>query len=201
MTLLFADIVDFTPMSSRMGPQEVVDVLNAVFSAFDDLVDRYNLEKIKTIGDAYMVVGGLPGQPEDHLGRVAEMALGLAAEVDALEIARHHMIRFRIGINTGPVVAGVIGRQKFIYDVWGDTVNTASRMESLGLPGRIQVTQVVYERLRDRFQFRAARIHRRQGQGPDGDVVPDGPARRNDGRAGRGRATGMGGGAQNGDDR
>jgi class 3 adenylate cyclase len=153
VTLLFADIVDFTPMSSRMGPQEVVDVLNAVFSAFDDLVDRHGLEKIKTIGDAYMVVGGLPGQPEDHVGRVAEMALGLAAEVDALEIARHHMIRFRIGINTGPVVAGVIGRQKFIYDVWGDTVNTASRMESLGLPGRIQVTQVVYERLRDRFHF------------------------------------------------
>ena len=150
-TLLFADIVNFTTMSSRMTPTEVVALLNDVFSLFDDLVDRYDLEKIKTIGDAYMVVGGLPGQSPDHVERVADMAIELCEQVR--RIARQPDLQFRVGIHVGPIVAGVIGVKKFIYDVWGDTVNVASRMESHGIPGAIQVTSAVYERLRDRYRF------------------------------------------------
>jgi class 3 adenylate cyclase len=153
VSLLFADIVGFTGMSSNMDAAELVTTLNDVFSVFDALVDASGLEKIKTIGDAYMIVGGMPEWQPDHLERMAALALRLADEVGRHEAARRLGIQFRIGIHTGPVVAGVIGTKKFIYDVWGDTVNVASRMESTGEPGRIQVTGAVEARLRERFEL------------------------------------------------
>ena len=165
ITLLFADIVGFTQISSRMSPTELVGILNEVFSLFDELVDRHGLEKIKTIGDAYMVVGGLPPNEEQHTERVAEMALDLAADVAALPAAVSTGIEFRFGIHVGPAVAGVIGRRKFIYDVWGDTVNTASRMEAHGLPGRIHVTEAVHDRLRDAFEFEPRGLINVRGKG------------------------------------
>jgi len=166
VTLLFADVVEFTRLSSTLSPSELVGVLNDVFSAFDGLVDRYDLEKVKTIGDAYMVVGGLTDGSADHTARVADMALALAAAVDRIEAAVRLGIRFRIGIHCGPVIAGVIGTRKFIYDIWGDTVNLASRMESLGAPGRIQVTQAVKERLEGRFDLELRGLIEVKGKGP-----------------------------------
>jgi len=151
MTVLFADVVGFTQFASRLEPREVVDVLNRVFSRFDALVDAHRLEKIKTIGDAYMVVGGLVADPVDHAERVAELGLDILSEVRG--ITGEYALDLRVGMHTGPAVAGVIGIKKFIYDVWGDTVNTASRLESHGVPGRIQVTRGTYERLRGRFAF------------------------------------------------
>jgi class 3 adenylate cyclase len=134
-----------------MDAAELVTLLNDVFSVFDGLVAASGLEKIKTIGDAYMIVGGMPVWQPDHLERMASFALRIAAEVGRTEAAHRLGVQFRIGMHTGPVVAGVIGTRKFIYDVWGDTVNVASRMESTGEPGRIQVTGAVERRLRDRF--------------------------------------------------
>jgi class 3 adenylate cyclase len=166
VTLLFADIVGFTQLSSGLPAAELVEILNDVFSAFDGLVARYGLEKIKTIGDAYMVVGGLPERMEDHTGRVADMALELRGEIERLSSGSHSDIRFRVGMSVGPVVAGVIGVTKFIYDVWGDTVNTASRMESHGLPDRIHVTKGVYARLRDRYLFEPRGMIEVKGKGP-----------------------------------
>jgi class 3 adenylate cyclase len=147
------DLVDFTRRSRETTPERVVQVLDDLFSALDTLAERYRLEKIKTIGDAYMVVGGLPEPRPDHAQAVADMALAVREEV-----ARHldpagEPLAVRIGIDTGPVVAGVIGRRKFSYDLWGDTVNTASRMESNGVPGCIQVTERTYRRLRDGFRL------------------------------------------------
>jgi len=153
VSVLFADIVDFTPLSDRLNPEQVVVLLDEVFTAFDALADAEGLEKIKTIGDAYMVAGGLPEPRPDHVRAVAEMALGMLDEVARCAERFGAPLSVRIGIDTGPVVAGVIGRRKFIYDLWGDTVNTASRMESQGLPGTIQATRAVYERLRDRYEF------------------------------------------------
>jgi len=166
VTLLFADIVGFTQMSSGLSAAELVEILNRVFSAFDGLVGRYGLEKIKTIGDAYMVVGGLPEHIEDHTARVADMALELRNEIARISSGAGSEIRFRVGMNVGPVVAGVIGVTKFIYDVWGDTVNTASRMEAHGVPDRIHVTHAVYERLRDRYTFEWRGIIDVKGKGP-----------------------------------
>jgi class 3 adenylate cyclase len=151
VSLLFADIVGFTRMSSTMDAAELVALLNDIFSVFDGLVAASGLEKVKTIGDAYMIVGGMPVWQPDHLERLATLALSIAAEVGDHEVARRLGVEFRIGMHTGPVVAGVIGTRKFIYDMWGDTVNMASRMESSGVPGRIQVTGAVERRLRDRF--------------------------------------------------
>src|SRR2546430_2840354 len=128
-------------------------MLNNVCSAFDRLAERHGLEKIKTVGDAYMVVAGLPTPRADHAEAMAEMALDMQAEITRLAAERGREFQLRIGINTGPVVAGVIGLKKFAYDLWGDTVNVASRMESHGVPGRIQVTPDTYARLRDRYQF------------------------------------------------
>jgi adenylate cyclase len=153
VSVLFADIVDFTPLADRLRPEEVVALLDEIFTAFDALADRHGLEKIKTIGDAYMVAGGLPVPRQDHEEAVAEMALGMLEEVARCAERFGTPLSVRIGIDTGPVVAGVIGRRKFIYDLWGDTVNTASRMESHGLPGTIQATRTVYDRLRDRYEF------------------------------------------------
>jgi class 3 adenylate cyclase len=153
VTLMFADIVGFTRLSSYLSAHELVQMLNDVFTVFDELVDRHGLEKVKTIGDAYMVVGGMSDHAGDHTERVAAMALELGASVGAVDAATRHGVRFRIGLHAGPVVAGVIGTRKFIYDVWGDTVNVASRMESLGEPGRIQVTSTIVTRPQDAFLF------------------------------------------------
>ncbi|OGO53625.1 MAG: hypothetical protein A2V85_00380 [Chloroflexi bacterium RBG_16_72_14] len=166
VTLLFADIVEFTRLSSNLSPTELVGVLNEVFTAFDDLVDRYGLEKVKTIGDAYMVVGGLSERMDDHTARMAAMALELADTVGRIEAAVRLGIAFRIGLHRGPVVAGVIGTRKFIYDIWGDTVNLASRMESHGVPGRVQVTHAVRERLEGAFRFEARGLVDIKGKGP-----------------------------------
>jgi class 3 adenylate cyclase len=154
VTVLFADLVDFTASSDRSSPERVVQVLGGLFTAFDRLAARHGLEKIKTIGDAYMVVGGLPEPRPDHAQAVAEMALAMQAEVGRHRDPGGRPLRLRIGIDSGPVVAGVLGTARFAYDLWGDTVNTASRMESHGLPGCIQVTARTYERLRDRYRFR-----------------------------------------------
>jgi adenylate cyclase len=155
VTVLFADVVDFTRFTERTAPERVVGVLDEIFSAFDGLAERLGLEKIKTIGDAYMVAAGLPDPRPDHAAAGAEMALAMQAEVGRLCTALNLDLAIRIGMQSGPVIAGVIGRRKFIYDLWGDTVNTASRMESSGLPGRIQVTEAVFERLRSAYDFEA----------------------------------------------
>jgi len=155
VSVLFADIVGFTKMSERVTPVELVDRLNRMFSSFDDLADKLKLEKIKTIGDAYMVAGGLHSHEYDHAQTIAEMALGMQRR--ALEFSRDfgEALSIRIGIHTGPVVAGVIGKRKFIYDVWGDTVNTASRMESHGEPGMIHVTEETRQLLKDMYTLTA----------------------------------------------
>ncbi|MDW8200985.1 MAG: adenylate/guanylate cyclase domain-containing protein [Cyanobacteriota bacterium SKYGB_h_bin112] len=153
VSILFADIVGFTPLSAQMQPIELVGMLNQVFSEFDRLVDQYQLEKIKTIGDAYMVAAGLPIPREDHAEAIAELALAMQAAMQNFYTAAGDPIRIRIGINSGMVVAGVIGTKKFIYDLWGDTVNVANRMESYGEPGKIQVTEATYGRLRDRYHL------------------------------------------------
>ncbi|MEX2546600.1 MAG: adenylate/guanylate cyclase domain-containing protein [Chloroflexota bacterium] len=165
-TLLIADIVGFTTISSRMSANELVELLNEIFSALDALVDHHGLEKVKTIGDAYWVIGGVPVQTADHVERVADFALGMVATIEGMQAGMPHPISCRIGINCGPVVAGVIGTKRTIYDVWGDTVNMASRMESLGMPGRIQVTAAVYERLRGRFTFEERGTIEVKGMGP-----------------------------------
>ena len=151
-SILFADVVDFTPWSERLSPAEVVGYLDHLFSHFDTLVEQYGLEKIKTIGDCYMVAAGVPTPRADHARALALMAL------DMLEAMRSHDelarlgLELRVGINSGPVVAGVIGRKRFLYDLWGDAVNTASRMESYGTPGRIQITRETCELLGDEFE-------------------------------------------------
>jgi class 3 adenylate cyclase len=152
-TVLFADIVDFTPRSQQIAPEQVVQALNELFSVFDQLARQRGLEKIKTIGDAYMVAGGLPDPRPDHVEAVAEMALAMRDAVARRSDPSGRPLQVRIGIDTGPVVAGVIGTSKFSYDLWGDTVNTASRMESDGVAGCIQVTARTWKRLRDGYRF------------------------------------------------
>ncbi len=153
VTVLFADLVDFTQRSQRIAPKQVVAILNDLFTTFDQLAECQGLEKIKTVGDAYMVAGGLPDPRPGHAGAVAEMALAIRDEVARHADPSGQPLQVRVGIDTGPVVAGVIGRHKFIYDLWGDTVNTASRMESHGVPGCIQVTARTYQRLKDGYRF------------------------------------------------
>ena len=152
-SILFADVVDFTPWSERLPPADVVGYLNHLFSHFDELAERYGLEKIKTIGDCYMVAAGVPTPRADHARALALMALDMLEAMRADDEVGHLGLELRIGINSGPVVAGVIGRKRFLYDLWGDAVNTASRMESHGTPGRIQVTRATYELLADEFEF------------------------------------------------
>ena len=151
-TVLFADIVGFTQLSTQVSPQELVALLNRIFSAFDELAEKHGLEKIKTIGDAYMVVGGLPSPRIDHAEAIIQMALDMQQAINQFNIETNYNCNIRIGINSGPVVAGVIGIKKFIYDLWGDTVNIASRMESHGIPGNIQISQSTYEQVKDIFQ-------------------------------------------------
>lgn len=150
VTVLFADAVDFTPMSADMPPAELVDLLNAVFTAFDGLADSLGVEKIKTIGDCYMAAAGLPERRKDHAVVITQLALDMLDYVNTHDFDGRHL-EFRIGINSGPVVAGVIGARKFIYDLWGDVVNTASRMESHGERGTVQITRATYELVRDDF--------------------------------------------------
>jgi adenylate cyclase len=148
-SILFADVVDFTPLASRLDPREVVGMLDRLFTAFDELVDRYGVEKIKTIGDCYMVAAGVPRPRPDH----AQALAGLALEMKgcARTCLPGNDLRLRIGISSGPVVAGVIGRRRFLYDLWGDTVNMASRMESHGISDEIQITRPTWELLRNDF--------------------------------------------------
>lgn len=151
-TVLFADIEGFTQLSEQLEPSELVDTLNQVFSAFDALAKMHGVEKIKTIGDAYMAAAGVPEPASDHVERVVRLALDMRRALAALA-SDGAPLRMRIGVHTGPVVAGVIGVQKFAYDLWGDTVNTASRMESHGAPDRVHVGQAVYEALRQTYDF------------------------------------------------
>jgi len=151
--ILFADIVDFTPMSDRLAPAEIVEILDHLFSHFDVLAERYGVEKIKTIGDCYMVAAGVPTPRADHARVMALMALDMRDAMRSADAMGHLGMELRIGINSGPVVAGVIGRKRFLYDLWGDAVNMASRMESQGTAGRIQVPRATYELLRDDFEL------------------------------------------------
>ncbi len=153
-TFLFADIVRFTPMSSPMPPGDVVDLLNLVFSSFDALAQQHGVEKIRTIGDSYFLAGGIPVVREDHAEAIAEMALDMQQAIARFTWPNGEPLALRIGINTGgPVVGAVIGTKKFAYDVWGNAVNLASRMESQGEPGKIQVTNDTYQRLRHQYLF------------------------------------------------
>jgi class 3 adenylate cyclase len=152
-TIVFADIVNFTPFSGTLPPSEVVGVLNRIFSAFDRLVDQYGAEKIKTIGDGYMVAVGLPEPREDHAEVAAQLALAMLDSLAGIRDEIGAPIQLRIGIHTGPAVAGVIGERKFAYDIWGTTVNIASRMESHGVPDRVHVSKTVAERLADAFRI------------------------------------------------
>ena len=153
VTVLFADIVDFTVLSSKVTPTGLVEFLNRTFSEFDRLAEKHKLEKIKTIGDAYMVAGGIPEARADHAQAIAEMALDMLDVLRALRGPSGEPVNARIGINSGSVVAGVIGKKKFIYDLWGDAVNMASRMESHGIGGAIQVTEATYQMLKDQYLF------------------------------------------------
>src|ERR1700744_1246287 len=149
-SILFADVVGFTPMAAAMPPLTLVDLLNDVFECFDDLVDKYQLEKIKTIGDCYMAAAGVPRQRVDHAEALVNFALNMLAEIGKRTFGGRRLA-FRVGINSGPVVAGVIGRRKFIYDLWGETVNMASRMESHGASGVIQITRNTFDLVSDHF--------------------------------------------------
>lgn len=156
VTILFADLVNFTQLSATISAKELVNILNEIFSEFDLLAEKHGLEKIKTIGDAYMVVGGLPIHRPDHAQAVASMALDMRAAIQRIKCSlSQEPLSIRIGINTGPVVAGVIGIKKFIYDLWGDTVNVASRMESHGIPDQIHVTLETYQVLQQEYIFTA----------------------------------------------
>ena len=155
VTVLFADIVGFTKLSSTTSPEKLVTMLDEVFSVFDRLAEQHGLEKIKTIGDAYMVVAGIPQPIADHALAIAHMAMDMLAAIEAYSQKHQTDLDIRIGAHTGPVVAGVIGKKKFIYDLWGDTVNTASRMESHGLPGRVHVTSHTAELIQGTFDLEA----------------------------------------------
>ncbi|MBS0224414.1 MAG: adenylate/guanylate cyclase domain-containing protein [Proteobacteria bacterium] len=163
-SILFADVVAFTPMAASMTPLSLVDLLNEVFQCFDTLVEKYGVEKIKTIGDCYMVAAGVPRERDDHAHALVDLALDMRAEVERREFGGRKLT-FRIGINSGPVVAGVIGRKKFIYDLWGETVNMASRMESHGQSGTIQITRGTFDLVKDDFDCEARGLVDVKGSG------------------------------------
>ncbi|MEP0799040.1 adenylate/guanylate cyclase domain-containing protein [Funiculus sociatus GB2-A5] len=165
VTIMFADLVGFTPLSARLKPIELVNLLNQIFCTFDALAQQLGLEKIKTIGDAYMVAAGLPLPRADHAEAIADMALAMQAAIERLRTEGGVNVQIRIGINTGIVIAGVIGTKKFIYDLWGDAVNIASRMESSGQAGSIQVTEATYERLKDKYVFQKRGAIKVKGKG------------------------------------
>jgi len=165
VSVLFADLVGFTALSARLAPKDLIDLLNTVFSSFDELAEEHGVEKIKTIGDAYMAAGGLPEPQEDHLVAMAGMALAMQDRVRKLN-SEFAGLSLRIGLHAGHVIAGVIGIRKFIYDIWGDTVNTASRLESHGMPGRVHVSDTVFERLQGRFKFEPRGLVELKGRAP-----------------------------------
>ncbi|HLF61011.1 MAG TPA: adenylate/guanylate cyclase domain-containing protein [Acidimicrobiia bacterium] len=164
-SILFADVAGFTPMSAGMTPRELVSLLDEVFSAFDTMVEDRELEKIKTIGDAYMVASGVPHLRPDHAQALCHLALDMRDHV-ASHSFQGRQLEFRIGINSGPVVAGIIGRHKFSYDLWGDSVNTASRMESSGSPGKIQITEATLRLVEDEFVCEPRGVVEVKGKGP-----------------------------------
>ena len=165
VTVLFADIVGFTELSARISATELVELLNQIFSRFDRLAEKHGLEKIKTIGDAYMVVSGLPEEREDHARAMADMALDMQVALSQFNQQSQYNLTLRIGIHTGEVVAGVIGLKKFAYDLWGDTVNTASRMESHGIPGRIQISEITYRHLHKNYLLQERGVISVKGKG------------------------------------
>jgi len=166
VSVLFADMVDFTPMTEGMSPDALVEVLNDVFSYFDSLSEGFDLEKIRTVGDAYIVASGVPTPRKDHAQSIARMALAMFDYVPSPGLPAHEPLRFRIGISSGPAVSGVIGKTKFQYDIWGDTVNTASRMEALGEPGRIHVSPAAHSLLVDDFDWEPRGVIEVKGKGP-----------------------------------
>ncbi len=151
VSIMFADLVGFTPLTNTLSPNEMVELLNEIYSHFDFLIEKHGAEKLRTIGDNYMIAAGLPRPRADHAHALARLALEMNSYIASLPPVGERRLSFRMGINSGPVIAGVIGRKKFAYDVWGDTVNTASRMESQGAPGKIQITQATYDFLKDDF--------------------------------------------------
>lgn len=165
VAILFADIVDFTPRAARLPPEQIIDFLNRIFSRFDELAEKHGLEKIKTIGDAYMVAAGMPSPVGNPVKRIAEMALDMQRATQEMSPDFPEGLEVRIGLHAGPAVAGVIGHKKLFYDVWGETVNTASRMESHGEPGRIQVTGPAYEELKADYVFEERGIIDIKGMG------------------------------------
>jgi guanylate cyclase len=175
VTVLFADIVGFTPLAERLAAPDVVAVLDRVFARWDALALEHGVEKIKTIGDAYMVAAGLPLPRADYVEAIAELALAIQPELARVADETGLSLQARIGIDSGPVIAGVIGRAKFSYDLWGDTVNTASRMESHAPPGTIQVTERTYARLRDRYELRPRGTIGVTGKGPLSTYLLIGP--------------------------
>jgi class 3 adenylate cyclase len=177
VTVLFADIVGFTPLSASKSPQALVELLNRIFSEFDALADAHGLEKIKTIGDAYMAVAGLPEPWADHAPRAARMALAMLDATARVAAETGEKLALRIGLHSGPVVAGVIGRRKFTYDLWGDTVNTASRMESHGVPGAIHCTEAAALLLQGAFQLQARGAMEIKGKGEMNTFLLAGAAR------------------------
>ena len=167
VTVLVADLVGFTTLTAHIGPDQVVYLLNEIFSGFDVIGEKYGLEKIKTIGDAYMVAGGIPVARPDHAEAIAQMALDFQEQIERFNRAYNTSIQLRIGISSGAVVAGVIGRRRFTYDLWGDTVNLACRLESLGQPGTILVAEATYERLKHKHRFENGRSVNIKGRGKE----------------------------------
>ncbi|MEP6477685.1 MAG: adenylate/guanylate cyclase domain-containing protein, partial [Actinomycetota bacterium] len=175
-SVLFADVVGFTPMSAGMSPTELVGLLNELFTTFDGFVTELGLEKIKTVGDEYMVAAGVPRDRSDHAHAIAQLALRIRDHVATTPV-RGHRLALRIGINSGPVTAGIIGTHKFSYDLWGDTVNTASRMESEGIPGSIQVSPATYDLIKDDYVWEPRGLVLVKGKGEMETKHPRGGAR------------------------
>lgn len=176
VTVLFSDLIGFTSISSELEPQLLVSELNLLFSEFDALCERTEVEKIKTIGDAYLAVGGLPGTRTDHATAVAELALGMVEAVARLNRSSDRNWKIRIGVHSGPAVAGVIGTRKYVYDVWGDTVNVANRLESSAEPNRIHVSEQVAEALRGSFDLEPRGTVDLKGKGDTASYLLRGPA-------------------------
>jgi len=164
-SVLFADIVGFTPLSAKLGAKQLVDLLNEIFTTFDEFTEELGLEKIKTIGDSYMVAAGIPEPHPDHAKAMVDMAERMLRHFEDMDDIEGETIAIRIGIHSGPVVAGVIGKKKFIYDLWGDTVNTAARMESHGIPGYIHVSLATAELIKGTYKLESRGISEIKGKG------------------------------------